>query len=114
MVQKVNILLYLIDLCDVLLIQSNQSIHSPGQIFTGKRSHAVQLFYHFHYSCGRIEDNLIAYVFQLIAFTVVHLLVLAWYAEAGQPDNCIGEGEQDNHLENFDNSMRICHKPSLV
>ena len=114
MVQEVNIFLYLINLFNIFLIQRNQCIHGTVQVLAGKGCHTVQLLYYFKHGGSRIKHNLVPNIFQLIAFPVANLLVLAPDAQACQPDNQPREREQHNYLEYLYHGMGICHETSVV
>ena len=80
MVQKVDVLLYLIDLFDILLVQRDQGVHGPGQVLAGQGCHAVKLLDDLDHGCGRIKDDLVSYVFKLVVLPVIDLPVLARHA----------------------------------
>ena len=65
MVQKVDILLHLIDFLDILLVQCDKGVHGTVKIFAGQRCHAVQFLDDFNHRRGGVENHFFPDIFQL-------------------------------------------------
>jgi len=114
MIQEVDIFLYLVDLRNVLFIQRDQGIHGTVQIFLCQRSHTLQLLDYFYHCCGGVEHHFVSNIFQLIALSVTHLLVLAGYDQVSHLHLPAGEREQHDYLCNLDQRMCICYESAIV
>ena len=109
MIQEVDIFLYRIHFLYVFLIQRNQGIHGPVQVFAGQAGHPFDFLDYFHHCRSRVKYHLVPYVFKLEAVTVAHLFVISRHKNISHLYKQPGEWEQQNYLQNLNDSMGVRH-----